>query len=84
VGEGLAEHLGVLVSQAQRVDIVPAVVEALEVGVTDASDTKLVEFVVLTDAGETDAVVDLTDFVQRVGRILGHDDDAIVVGRCDE
>ena len=42
------------------------VLVALEVGGADAGDAQLVELVVLADAGERDAVVDLADLAQRV------------------
>jgi hypothetical protein len=65
VGEDLAEDLGVLVGQAAGVDVLAAVGVALEVGVADPGDAQLVELVVLADAGEGDAVVDLADLAQR-------------------
>ena len=65
VGEDLAEHLGVGVGQAAGVDVLAAVLVALEVGVADAGDAELVELVVLADPGERDAVVDLADLVER-------------------
>ena len=43
----------------------------------DAGDPQHLELVVLADAGERDAVVDLADLVQRAGRVLGDDDDAV-------
>ena len=71
VGEDLAEDLGVLVGQAAGVDVLAAERVALQVGVADAGDAELVELVVVADAGEGDAVVDLADLAQRVRRVLG-------------
>ena len=59
VGEDVAEHLGVAVCQAARIDVVSGVLEALEVSGAHASDTKLVELVVLADASERDAIINL-------------------------
>jgi hypothetical protein len=83
VGEDVAEHLGIAVRQAARVDIVSGVLEALEVSGAYTCDTKLVELVVLTNAGKGDAVVDLRDFAERLRCVLGDDDDAIVVPNRD-
>ena len=84
VGEDLAEDLGVLVGQAAGVDVVAAVLEALEVGGPHAGHAQLVELVVLADAGEGDAVVDLADLAQRLGAVLGDDGDAVGVAQGDE
>ena len=65
VGEDLSEDLGVRVGQAAGVDVLAAVLVALEVGVADAGDAELVELVVLADPRERDAVVDLAHLVQR-------------------
>jgi hypothetical protein len=43
VGEDLAQHLGVGVGEAAGVDVLAAVLVALEVGVADARDPQLVE-----------------------------------------
>jgi hypothetical protein len=82
VGEDLAEDLGVLVGQAAGVDVVAAVLVALQVGGADAGDAQLVELVVLADAGERDAVVDLADLAQRGDGFSAHDGDAVVVARA--
>ena len=50
----------------------------------DAGDAQLVELVVLADPGEGDAVVDLADLAQRGRRVLGADEDAVVVDDGDE
>jgi hypothetical protein len=42
-------------------------------------DPQLVELVVLADAGERDAVVDLAHLAQRLRRVLGDDHDAVGV-----
>ena len=84
VGEDLAEDLGVLVGEAAGVDVVARVLEALEVGGADAGDAELVELVVLADTGERDAVVDLADLAQRLGRVLGDDRDAVDVAHRDQ
>ncbi len=84
VGEDVAEDLGVLVGQRPGVDVVARVLEPLEVGSTDARHPKLIELVVLADAGECDAVVDLTDLAKRLRRILGDDRDAVRVPDCHQ
>ena len=76
MGEHVAQVLGVEVGQRPGVDVLAAEGEALGVGVADPGHPQLVELVVLADAGEGDAVVDLADLVQRPRRVLGHDDDA--------
>ena len=43
----------------------------------DTGDLQHLELVVLADAGERDAVVDLADLVQRARRVLGDDDDPV-------
>src|SRR6202042_2158010 len=80
VGEHLAEVLGVQVGQRTGVHVFPAVGVPLGVGVAYTGHAQLVELVVLSHAGEGDPVVDLTDLVQRPGRVLGHDQDALVEG----
>ncbi len=84
VREDLPEHLGVGVGEAAGVDVFPAVLVALEVGVADPGDAELVELVVLADAGEGDAVVDLAHLVQGGRAVLGGDEDAVGVedGDC--
>ncbi len=91
VGEDRAEHLRVAVGEAAGIDVVARVLVSLEVGGSDPGDTELVELVVLADAGEGDAVVDLAHLAQRLRRVLGDDDDAVGVpdappapdlGRC--
>ena len=77
VGEDLSEDLGVGVGQAAGVDVLAAVLVALEVGVADAGDAELVELVVLPDPRERDAVVDLAHLVQRGAAVLGGDEDAL-------
>ena len=84
VGEDLAEDLGVLVGEAAGVDVVAAVLVALEVGRPHAGHTQLVELVVATDAGERDAVVQLADLAQGLGAVLGDDGDAVGVAQGDE
>ena len=79
VGEHLTEDLRVLVGQAARVDVVARVLEALQVGGTHTGHAQLIELVVLADAGEGDAVVDLADLAQGVRRVLGHERDAVEV-----
>ena len=79
VGEDLAEDLGVGVGEAAGVDVLAAVLVALEVGVADAGDAELVELVVLADPGEGDAVVDLADLVEAWRWVLGDDEDAVGV-----
>ena len=74
----------VLVGQAARVDVLAAVLEALEVGGAHAGDAQLVELVVPADAGEGDAVVDLADLAQRVAGVLGDERDAVVVADGDQ
>jgi hypothetical protein len=84
VREDLAKDLGVLVGEAASIDVVTAVLEALDVGRPDTGHPELVELVVATHAGEGDAVVDLADLAQRVRRVLGGDGDAVVVDECDQ
>jgi hypothetical protein len=79
VGEDLAEDLGVLVGQAAGVDVVTAVLVALDVGGADAGHPHLVELVVAADAGEGDAVVDLADLAEVVRGVLRHEGHAVVV-----
>ena len=78
VSEDLTQDLRVVVGQAACVDVVAAVLEALQVGGAHAGHTELVELVVLADAREGDAVVELTDLAQRVAGILGDQRDAVV------
>ena len=66
VGEDVAEHLGVAVGEAARIDVVARVLVPLEVGGAHPGDPELVELVVLADPGERDPVVDLADLAQRV------------------
>ena len=82
VGEDLPEHLRVAVGQAARVDIVAAVLVALEIGGAHAGDAELIELVVLADAGEGDPVVDLADLAQGVRRVLGNERDAVAVAQA--
>jgi hypothetical protein len=79
VGEHVAQHLGVVVGQAPRVDVVAAELVALEIGGANASNTKAVELVVLAHATERDAVVDLAQLAECAARILGDEHDAVVV-----
>ena len=64
VGEGLSEHLRVVVREAPSLDVLTAVREALQVSVAHAGDTKLVELVVFAHTCEGNLVVDLRDLVQ--------------------
>ena len=84
VGEDVAEVLRVEVGQRTGVDVLAAVGVPLGVGVANTGHAELVVLVVLADAAEGDAVVDLADLVQRARRVLGDDGDADVVGRGDE
>ena len=79
VGEYLAEALGVGVGQAPDVYVLATEGEALQVGMAHAGDAQLVELVVATHPGESDAVVDLAHLAQGARRVLGHDGDAAVV-----
>ncbi len=84
VGEDVAEDLGVLIGERAGVDVVARVLVALEVGGADAGHAQLVELVVLADAGEGDPVVDLAHLAQRLGRVLGDDDDAVEIAQRHE
>ena len=79
MSERLAENLRVVVGQAASLDVVTGVRVTLHVGVTNAEPPQLVEFVVLADPRERDAVVDLADLAQRVGRVLGYQQNAVEV-----
>jgi hypothetical protein len=78
VREDLPEDLGVLVGEAAGVDVAAAVLVTLDVGGAHPGHPQLVELVVTADAGERDAVVDLTHLAQRVGRVLRDDRDPVV------
>ena len=65
MGEDVAHVAGVEVGQRAGVDVLPAELVTLDVGVLDPGHPQLVELVVLADAGEGDPVVDLADLVER-------------------
>jgi hypothetical protein len=79
VGEDLPEDLGVVVGQAAGVDVVAAVLEALQIRGTNAGHAQLVELVVLAHTCEREPVVDLADLAQRAAGVLGDQCDAVVV-----
>ena len=62
MSEDLAKHLGVLVCEAPRVDILAAVLVALKFGVANTRDSKLIEFVVPTNAAESYPIVYFRNF----------------------
>ena len=57
MGKDLTKHLGVLICEAASVDILSAVLVALEFGVANACNPELVEFVIPTDATEGYSIV---------------------------
>ena len=83
MGEVVAEDLGVLVGQRAGIHVVAAEGITLEVGVANPGDSELVELVVPADAYEADPVVDLAHLAQRVGRVLGTQENTLGVRAPD-
>ena len=77
VGEDLAERLRVRVGDAVRGDVLAGVLVPLEVREPDPADLEALELVVLADARERDAVVELADLEQGAARVLGQQQDAV-------
>ncbi|MDQ0712214.1 hypothetical protein QFZ55_001666 [Streptomyces luteogriseus] len=76
-GEDRAQRLRVDVRQAPGRHIVPVVGVTPQVGVAHAADPEVLVLVVLTGGGEADPVVDLAELVQRTGRVLADEHDAV-------
>src|SRR5690606_20717240 len=83
-GEDGAQRLRVDVGQAAGGHVVPGVGVAAQVGVPDAADAEVLVLVVLAGGGEADPVVDLAELVQRAGRVLADEDDAVGVLQHDQ
>jgi hypothetical protein len=81
LGEDGAECLGVDVGELPAADVTTVIGVAAGVGVLDATAAQAVELVESTDRGESDAVVDLADLLQRTRWILGHEQHAAGVGQ---
>ena len=84
VGEHLPEGLAVGVGERACVHVLAGERVALEVGLAHPGDPQHLELVVLADAGERDAVVDLGDLVERAERVLGDEHDAVDDAEGDE
>ena len=84
VGEDLAERLRVRVRDAVRGDVLAGVLVALEVGEAHAADLEALELVVLADARERDAVVELADLEEGAARVLGQQQHAVGALERDE
>ncbi|GAA3071208.1 hypothetical protein GCM10020000_64790 [Streptomyces olivoverticillatus] len=78
-GEDGAEGLRIDIGKAAGGDVLAVVGVAAQVGVAHAADAQVLELVVLAHRREGDPVVDLADLVQGAGRVLGDEDNAIVV-----
>ncbi|GAB1330596.1 hypothetical protein ACE1SV_49350 [Streptomyces sennicomposti] len=78
-GEDRAQRLRVDVRQTARGHVVPVVGVTTQVGVAHTADAQILVLVVLAGRGEADPVVDLAELVQRTGRILTDEHDAVGV-----
>ena len=83
-GEDRAQRLGVDVGETAGGHVVTVVGVTPHIGVTDAADPQVLVLVVLSGGREADPVVDLAELVQRTGRVLADEDDAVGVLQHDQ
>ena len=84
MGEDLVQVLGVEVGQRAGLHVLPAELVALHVCVLHAGLAHAVELAVQAHAGESDAVVDLADLVERRVGVLAGQHDAFGIAGGDE
>lgn len=82
--EDRAQRLGVHIGQTTSGHVITVIGVTTQVGVPHATDPEVLVLVVLTGRRKTDPVIDLAELVQRAGRILPDEHDAIGILQHDQ
>ena len=83
-GEDGAQRLRVDVGEPTGRHVVAVVGVSAQIRVADAADAQVLVLVVLAGGREADPVVDLAELVQRAGRVLADEHDAVGVLEHDQ
>ncbi len=78
-GEDGSQRLRIDVRQSTRRHVVAVIGVSAQIGVAHSADAEILVFVVLSGGGETDPVIDLAELVQRTGRVLADEHNAVGV-----